>query len=65
MNMVSYSERQKLLETYRDEPASGLAVVFKCAACLMLVVLIASMGLRADVQTETRVAQSESASAQR
>jgi len=66
MNMVSYSERQKLLKTYRDEPvSSGLAIVFKCAACLMLVVLIASIGVRADGQTEMRVAQSETAAAQR
>ena len=63
--MVSYSEREKLLRNYRQESTYGLAVVMKCAAALVFLVVVATIGSQADVQPEMRVAATEAAPAKR
>ena len=64
--MVSYNEREKLLRNYRHEAHYGLALVMKCAAALVFLVVVATIGSQADVQPEARVAvAAEAASAQR
>lgn len=56
--MVSHNEQEKLMKHYRRELAYGLAVVLKCAACLVFVALIAGIGTSTEVQSDARVAVS-------
>ena len=60
--MVGYNEREKLFRQYRDEAPYGLAVVMKCAAALVFLIVVATIGSQADVQPEMRVAASGQAS---
>src|SRR3954471_23628249 len=46
--MINYRERQRLMEKYYDEPGLGLAVIFKCAAGLLVVFGIAVIGIAFD-----------------
>jgi hypothetical protein len=64
MNMVSYKERERLMRELGDDRTHTLAVVFKCMSCLVLLVVIALIGIRAEVQPEMVAASAQTASAQ-
>lgn len=42
--MIDHHERTRLLQSYSDETVRPLAVLLKCAACLLLVALVALFG---------------------
>jgi hypothetical protein len=47
--MVSQRERARLLEAYKHEPVSPVAVIFKASACLLLIVGLAMSGAAIDL----------------
>ena len=47
--MVSQRERARLLEAYRQEPISAVAVMVKASACLLLITALAMSGAALDV----------------
>ena len=49
--MVGHDEKQRLLRNFRHEPAVGLGVVLKCAACLLILVGLAAIGSTAELQS--------------
>ena len=42
--MIGQHERTRLLQSYADEPVRPLVVLLKCAACLLIVALVALIG---------------------
>ncbi len=50
--MVSYDEKQRLLRDFHHEPAWALGVVLKCAACLLILVGFAVIGITTDLQSD-------------
>ena len=50
--MVSHDEKERLLRNFRHEPAVGLGVVLKCAACLLILAGLSVIGSTAKFQSE-------------
>ena len=42
--MIGHHEKTRLLRSYAEDPARPLAVLLKCAACLLIVALVAVIG---------------------
>jgi len=57
--MVSQRERERLTEAFKREPLTGAAVVFKCAAGLMVVAGLAVMGAQTEPTDATATNASE------
>lgn len=57
--MVSQRERERLTEAFKREPLTGAAVVFKCAAGLMIVAGLAVMGAQTEPTDATATIGSE------
>ena len=57
--MVSQRERERLTEAFKREPLTGAAVVFKCAAGLMIVAGLAVMGAQTEPTDATATIASE------
>ena len=47
--MVSQRERARLLEAYKHEPISAVAVMVKASACLLLITGLAMSGAAIDL----------------
>ena len=46
--MVSQQEKTRLREAFKHEPLYAAAVVFKCAACLIMIIGLALVGARSE-----------------
>ena len=46
--MLSHDEKERLLLDMPREPAWAVGVVLKCAACLLMVAVLAWIGIRTD-----------------
>ena len=51
--MVHRHERMKLMQTFKHEPVVGSAVVLRCAAALLLVVVIAVIGATGETSDQS------------
>ncbi len=50
--MVTYDEKQRLLRNFQGEPALALGVVAKCAACLLIMAVLAVIGAGTDMRSQ-------------
>lgn len=62
--MISSREKQRLMAQYRDDPQMKRAAVFKSAAGLAVVALIAVSGMQSDLVTSAEKPRHEPASVQ-
>ena len=54
--MVSERERTRLMESFKQEPVTGLAVIIKCAAGLLVVAGLAVIGAGGDSAETSAIA---------